>query len=180
MAHIPPGDSECLEGWSRNYYKVVNRFADTIKAQFFGHVHTDGFIVFYEDMNNFRSKPTNVLYTAPSVTTFENLNPAYRMYTIDGNYNGSSYEVYDFETYFLNLTETLDTDQLQWKLLNSFCVQGWHNLSEQIRTNETMFETFLENHTRNNNYQCDDSCHKEILCSMRRGHHNETALCPTN
>lgn len=26
MAHIPPGDIECLEGWARNYYHVVNRF----------------------------------------------------------------------------------------------------------------------------------------------------------
>ena len=25
MAHIPPGDGECLEGWARNYYRVVQR-----------------------------------------------------------------------------------------------------------------------------------------------------------
>lgn len=25
VAHIPPGDSECLEGWARNYYRIVNR-----------------------------------------------------------------------------------------------------------------------------------------------------------
>ncbi|KJH47426.1 hypothetical protein DICVIV_06502 [Dictyocaulus viviparus] len=26
LSHIPPGDSECLEGWARNYYRVIQRF----------------------------------------------------------------------------------------------------------------------------------------------------------
>jgi sphingomyelin phosphodiesterase len=26
MAHIPPGDAECLEGWARNYYRIVTRY----------------------------------------------------------------------------------------------------------------------------------------------------------
>lgn len=30
------GDSEALEGWALNYYKAVNRFQNTITAQFFG------------------------------------------------------------------------------------------------------------------------------------------------
>jgi sphingomyelin phosphodiesterase len=25
MAHITPGDHECLEGWARNYYRIINR-----------------------------------------------------------------------------------------------------------------------------------------------------------
>lgn len=61
------------------------RFKDTIKAQFFGHVHVDSFKMFYEDMNDPNSKPTNVLFLAPSVTTFTNFNPAYRLYKIDKN-----------------------------------------------------------------------------------------------
>uniref|UniRef100_A0A915CRE5 Sphingomyelin phosphodiesterase n=1 Tax=Ditylenchus dipsaci TaxID=166011 RepID=A0A915CRE5_9BILA len=190
MAHVPPGDGECLEGWSRNYYRVVNRFADTIKAQFFGHVHTDAFTVFYEDMNDYLSQPTNVLYTAPSVTTFENLNPAYRIYTIDGNYKNSSYEIDDFETYFLNLTETKDIDHHpQWKLLykakeeygmTNLSAQSWHDLSQRIRGSKTVYKKFLKNYARRTDYPCDTKCHQELLCSLRRGHHNESALCPSN
>lgn len=41
--------------------------------------------MFYEDMNDANSKPTGLLYSAPSVTTFKNLNPAYRIYNIDSN-----------------------------------------------------------------------------------------------
>lgn len=80
LSHIPPGDGECLEGWARNYYRVVQRsttfyiwavfltasvivcfrFSDTITAQFFGHVHFDYFTVFYEDMHNISSTPIGV------------------------------------------------------------------------------------------------------------------------
>lgn len=41
--------------------------------------------MFYENINNANSKPINMLYISPSVTTFENLNPAYRVYTINSN-----------------------------------------------------------------------------------------------
>ena len=90
MAHIPPGDGECLEGWARNYYRVIQRFSSTISAQFFGHVHTDYFTVFYKDMNNISSLPVGVGYAAPSVTTFANLNPGFRIYdvSLDGKYVG--------------------------------------------------------------------------------------------
>jgi sphingomyelin phosphodiesterase len=26
LSHIPPGDKDCLESWSRNYYRIVIRF----------------------------------------------------------------------------------------------------------------------------------------------------------
>lgn len=25
LSHIPPGNNECLEGWARNYYAIINR-----------------------------------------------------------------------------------------------------------------------------------------------------------
>lgn len=32
LAHIPPGNEECLEGWAKNYYRVVNRSDNLILA----------------------------------------------------------------------------------------------------------------------------------------------------
>ncbi|EPB79533.1 Ser/Thr phosphatase family protein [Ancylostoma ceylanicum] len=60
LSHIPPGDGECLEGWARNYYRIIQRFSDTVQAQFFGHIHADYFTVFYEDMHNTSSAPIGV------------------------------------------------------------------------------------------------------------------------
>lgn len=46
--HIPPGDSDCLKVWSENFYKIIDRYEQTITAQFYGHTHTDEFEVFYD------------------------------------------------------------------------------------------------------------------------------------
>lgn len=48
IGHIPPGHSDCLKVWSRNYYKIISRYESTITAQFFGHTHYDEFEVFYD------------------------------------------------------------------------------------------------------------------------------------
>ncbi|KAK0423677.1 hypothetical protein QR680_008272 [Steinernema hermaphroditum] len=188
MAHVPPGDAECLEGWAFNYYRVINRFAHTITAQFFGHVHTDSFTVFYENMNDPSSTPTGVHYTAPSVTTYEGLNPAYRIYTIEGEFEGSRYRVLDFDNYFLNLTNLKsEADTPKWEKLysarseynmNDLSAQSWNELITQIGTNPEVFSRFLKNYSRREGFPCDKKCREELLCSLRRGHHNEAALCP--
>ena len=51
IGHIPPGYNDCLQVWSRNYYRIINRFEDTILGQFFGHTHQDEFEIFYDEAN---------------------------------------------------------------------------------------------------------------------------------
>lgn len=60
IGHIPPGHSDCLKVWSRNYYKIVSRYESTIVAQFFGHTHFDEFEVFYDphDLSRFHDERT--------------------------------------------------------------------------------------------------------------------------
>lgn len=43
IGHIPPGHSDCIKVWSRNYYRIISRYESTITAQFFGHTHFDEF-----------------------------------------------------------------------------------------------------------------------------------------
>lgn len=49
IGHIPPGHSDCIKVWSRNYYAIINRYEAIITAQFFGHTHYDEFEVFYDN-----------------------------------------------------------------------------------------------------------------------------------
>jgi sphingomyelin phosphodiesterase len=111
LGHIHP--SSCMLSWSTVYYNIVNRYEDTIVGQFFGHSHSDYFQVFY-DLNNI-TRATNVLYIAPSVTTYSYLNPGYRIYTVDGAYDNSSYRVIDHESYYLNITEANFIGHPVWK-----------------------------------------------------------------
>lgn len=48
IGHIPPGHSDCLKVWSRNFYKIISRYESTIVAQFYGHTHFDEFEMFYD------------------------------------------------------------------------------------------------------------------------------------
>lgn len=52
-------------------------------AQFFGHTHFDEFEVFY-DTQDFK-RAVSIGYIAPSLTPWGNVNPAYRIYYVDGN-----------------------------------------------------------------------------------------------
>lgn len=74
------------------YIIVYYRYENTIVGQFFGHVHNELYTMFYDDINF--TRPNNVLYVPGSVTTFSRLNPTFRIYEVDGLYNGSSWVGY--------------------------------------------------------------------------------------
>lgn len=183
LSHVPPGDNECFESWARNYYKIVTRFSKTIMAQFFGHIHVDSFTVFYENMNDDWSKPLSVLYASPSVTTFKNLNPAFRIYDIEA---GIKYRVVNFHTYFLNLSKAeWNTMAPRWELLYS--AKEEYNLKDlsplsldqlinRIVYEKKIYNKFIRNSNRQDNFVCEGKCRLDSLCFLRKGHHNAT-LC---
>ncbi|RCN32059.1 Ser/Thr phosphatase family protein [Ancylostoma caninum] len=191
LAHIPGGDSEALEGWALNYYRVVNRFQNIIVGQFFGHTHSEEFYVTYEDPESASTRPTSVVYSAPSVTTYSEYFPAYRVYKLDGAYRGSSYQVIDFEEWYLNLTEAnANPKNPQWKQLYASVNQEyglkyqapseWSNMIERMRTDDVLFEKYRENYYRRSKFDgigdCDEKCKRGWLCSARQMHHSKT-LC---
>ena len=51
-------------------------------AQFYGHTHKEEFKVYYDAEDS--SRPVNVAFIAGSLTSFTDLNPSYRVYTING------------------------------------------------------------------------------------------------
>lgn len=110
LGHIHP--SECLDSWSRSYYEIINRYESIISAQIFGHDHQDSFRIFYDLKNTTRA--VGVSYLGPSVTTFSNLNPGYRIYTVDGVHKDSSFSILDHETIVMNLTEANIFDTPKW------------------------------------------------------------------
>lgn len=84
IGHIPPGKNDCLQIWSENYYRIVSRFNQTIRGQFYGHTHSDEFQLFFDhdQLNQAKSTdqltpltPVSVAYLAPSITTFVGANP---------------------------------------------------------------------------------------------------------
>ncbi|KAG4072908.1 hypothetical protein HA402_006588 [Bradysia odoriphaga] len=99
LAHIPSGEGGCYNTWAREYRRIVDRFWDTISAQFNGHTHRDEFNVFYA-----RDSPKdaiNVGWNGGSATPYSFVNPNYRIYTVETE----TYQVIGHETWIYNLTE---------------------------------------------------------------------------
>lgn len=59
-------------------------------AQFFGHTHKEQFKISY-DVEGVEANPINVAFVGGSITTYSNLNPSYRVYTVDGQRQDSTF-----------------------------------------------------------------------------------------
>lgn len=99
LAHIPSGEGSCYEFFSREYGRIVERFHETISAQFNGHTHRDEFNVFYSRDTN--EHAINVAWNGGSTTSFSFVNPNYIMYYVDTEI----FQVNEFESWIYNLTE---------------------------------------------------------------------------
>ncbi|XP_046910955.2 sphingomyelin phosphodiesterase-like [Dermatophagoides farinae] len=212
IGHVPPGSNDCAQIWSMNYNQIINRFASIIKGQFFGHTHNDEFEIFYREVrpeldsdHETTYMPTNVAYIGPSVTTFGNVNPGYRIYVIDQQ----TFDIIDHETYFLNLTEAnLARDRMppQYRLsyrarqayeMKTLSPTEWHRLVMRMRTpisrkersarrmqeSNRLFKYFhhyfynLSDNIGDENKCDDENCKYEMLCRLLTAHSYNTTLC---
>lgn len=187
IGHIPPGHSDCIRVWSKNYYAIINRYEGTITAQFFGHTHFDEFEVFYdkEDMG----RAISIAYVGPSVTPYNDLNPGYRIYYVDGDHEDTTRAVVDHETWVMNLKEANLYDYPIWYKLYStrsayqmpsLIPQEWDNYINKIADNATMFDVYYKHYWKNSPVRpvCNADCRKRMLCDLRSGRsHDRKFLC---
>ncbi|XP_001600744.1 sphingomyelin phosphodiesterase [Nasonia vitripennis] len=187
IGHVPPGGPDCLKVWSRNYYEIISRYEGTVMAQFFGHTHFDEFEVFYDAKT--LKRPLGVGYISPSLTPWENVNPAYRIYYVDGDRPQSSRVIVDHETWKMNLDEANQNDNPVWYKaynarsaynMSSLLPQDWDDLIRRMTTDRDLFETYHRNYYRNSPVRpkCDDRCRRKLLCDLRSGRsHDRDNLC---
>lgn len=127
LAHIPYSSSGSIfSPCQREFRRIVERFYDTISAQFHGHTHRDEFNVFYSQENP--QYAINVAWNGGSATPFSFVNPNYMVYYVDPE----TYQVTDFESYIFNLTDAnrFPDRRPEWFKLYSFAEEfQMHNLS---------------------------------------------------
>ncbi|XP_049544955.1 sphingomyelin phosphodiesterase isoform X2 [Anopheles darlingi] len=187
IGHIPPGHSDCLKVWSRNYYKIISRYESTITAQFFGHTHFDEFEVFYDPHDLGRA--TSIAYIGPSVTPYNDLNPGYRIYYIDGDHDETTRLVVDHESWIMNLKEANLYDYPIWyKLYSTRAAYGmkglrpadWNQLINNMTDSKEMFDLYYKHYWKNSPVkpECDYECRKRILCDAKSGRsHDRKYFC---
>ncbi|CAJ0945258.1 unnamed protein product, partial [Mesorhabditis belari] len=194
ISHIPTGVNYCLKGWAFNYYAIINRFENTISAQFMGHTHNDHFQVFYENGNP-SGRATHFNFIAGSLTTYDFMNPSYRIYTIDGAYSGSTYVVTDADTYWGDVNEANEKNQEpNWQLgyntkkeyqMHDLSPESWNSLIKRFEKDSLLFQKFHTHYYRNKDYKklCpfEDKCRAEFTCAMRSARsYDDKNFCPSN
>eukprot|EP01113_Clastostelium_recurvatum_P017164 TRINITY_DN2008_c0_g1_i10.p1 TRINITY_DN2008_c0_g1~~TRINITY_DN2008_c0_g1_i10.p1 ORF type:complete len:465 (+),score=115.77 TRINITY_DN2008_c0_g1_i10:66-1397(+) len=172
LGHIPPGNTDCLQDWSNLFHQIVNRYEDIIMGQFYGHTHDDSFEVFYTTENSVK-RATNLAFVAPSVTTYQNKNPSYRLYT----YDVASKVISDVDTYHVNLTDANLNGTPNWiHTYNTRQAYGmpdllpasWDALITKLETNSTLFDLYYRLHTSYGpDSTCTGGCVKDELCSLK-------------
>ncbi|KAI9559024.1 hypothetical protein GHT06_015813 [Daphnia sinensis] len=180
LSHIPPGNGDCWTIFSREFSKIINRFESTVAAQFYGHTHKDEYKVFYDTVEV--TRPVNVAFIAPSLTTYSKLNPGYRTYTVDGQRPGSTWSVLDFSTFIMNLTEANQrgsevapvwSELYQAKQeygLTDLSPQSMDMLFQRMLTDDALFQLYFKNHHKNADEVvaegCTNRCKSNLLCRI--------------
>ncbi|XP_031785988.1 sphingomyelin phosphodiesterase isoform X5 [Nasonia vitripennis] len=151
IGHIPPGHSDCLKVWSRNYYHIINRYESTITAQFFGHTHYDEFEVFYDTADLGRA--LSIAYIGPSVSPYYDLNPGYRIYYVDGDHPKTTRMVIDHESWVMNLKEANLYDFPIWYKsysarqtfqMPSLLPKDWDSLIDKMTNEPNVFDIYYK------------------------------------
>ncbi|XP_023936215.2 sphingomyelin phosphodiesterase 1-like [Bicyclus anynana] len=170
LSHIPPGDQDLIYVWTREYDRIVERFSSTIVAQFYGHVHSDDFKIFYKD-----GKAFNVAWGAGSVSTYQNLNPNYKIVTFDND----NFETTSITNYIYNLTEanlTPDKSPRWFKLYDMKDSFQLHDLSatsmnQLVYSMVTDRKFLLDDYAVFSSKQsdlmpyCDTDCKIQMICN---------------
>eukprot|EP00026_Physarum_polycephalum_P014391 Phypoly_transcript_14900.p1 GENE.Phypoly_transcript_14900~~Phypoly_transcript_14900.p1 ORF type:complete len:255 (+),score=36.05 Phypoly_transcript_14900:45-767(+) len=174
VGHIPPGDHSCLPTWGTQFYQVVDRYEDTILAQFYGHTHNDQFEVFYDLEHKWRA--TSIAYIIPSVTTYQHNNPSYRIFTADAN---TGYIV-ESSTYHVNITAAnLENDpQWVWEYnatsaygLTSLFPSDWATLVDRFEYDLDLIQLYNK-YTSSSAPQkkpCEFECMRKEICQTKSG-----------
>lgn len=169
IGHIPPGNHNCLPGWGTQFTQIIDRYEDTVRGQFYGHTHNDAFQVFF-DVNSTRA--TSLAFVTPSVTSYKDINPSYRIYTADS----SSGVLVESSTYHVNLSDANLQDSPTWELeynatsaysLSSLAPSAWADLIERMRDDDELFALYYYHHFSGSGGQkCDFQCKKKQICEM--------------
>lgn len=81
LSHFPNGIDEYHQPCSREYQRTVERFHNTIVAQFNGHTELFGYNIFYDGNN--KENAINVAWNGGSLATYSGVNRNYVVYNVD-------------------------------------------------------------------------------------------------
>ncbi|XP_058060620.1 sphingomyelin phosphodiesterase 1-like [Anopheles bellator] len=186
LAHVPSYDDSCFIGWTREYRKIVERFAHIIAAQFNGHSHVDEFNLYYA--RNDPSRPISVAWNGGSTTTFTKLNPNYKVFQFDP----LSFDPIEQETWVYNLTAANLTPDRRPTWFRAYSFKDYYQLSDlSLESLGGLVRRFAQSEEQLAGYWrakqkhsdplleegCTGSCLRDALCAIVRTEHEDDGAC---
>ena len=197
MGHMPLGEKDALPNASNYLDQVVNRYAGTIKAMFFGHTHVDHFEVSYANYaKRSHAGASAISYIAPSLTPTSGM-PSFRVYTVDPE----TFAVLDATTYISDMSDSsFQTKGPVWKKYYSakeaygplvdpplkdakaeLTPAFWHNVTAALEDSEDEFDAYMSRKSRG--WKADDKCRgdcmAEEICQLRAGRSQDNCYEPS-
>ncbi|TFK38175.1 Metallo-dependent phosphatase-like protein [Crucibulum laeve] len=182
IAHMPPSGGDAFHDQSNYFDQIVQRYRNTIAAQFYGHTHEDEFVIGYSDYDNQNANTADSIgWIAPSLTPRSG-NPAFKVYDIDPD----TYEVMDAHVLISDLADpsfqTAPTWKVEysaretygaivaggWPATQSLNAAFWHKVTEAFVTNDVAFQEFIGFKTRGVDVEaCTGDCKTTTICGLR-------------
>ena len=139
IGHVAP---QCKSGertWGLRYTALMERYANIVKGQFFGHIHEDYFYLTRSFMDP--SKIINVVQIHPSLTTFSSLNPSFRVYEMDKD----TYDLIDYKQYRMYVNDATKRGIAIWNI--SYTFKDYYNAASMASKNfELIVNKMMQNH----------------------------------
>lgn len=184
---MPPGAFETIPNFmsmtpkfNEPFLDLVTKYSSVIKYMHFGHIHTDSFRVLLDSNKN----PAVPIFIAPAIVPGLNNNPSYRLI----NYDKNSYDLINYEQYFLNLTKANLVGETDWELeydflkdyrLSDLSAESLYKLQQQILTNETLFQFYYSLNSAKKLFYCDteSNCRQMQLCALQFLRFDDYSTC---
>ena len=175
--------SGCLKYWSYHMNALIDRFENIIAGMYFGHSHADSFHV---HRGVYTNKPTAVHYVDPSITTYTNRNPSFRVYEADTD----TKLITDYTEYRINLPSANINPSVAPVYNKAYSFKSQYGVPDMspdsiygvaldTANNETTALTYLYNHETGVNppSSCDMGCRHDLLCTLSYGVGDQIEKC---
>jgi hypothetical protein len=188
FGHIPPGILDrsplpsTIPSFTTKFQSIVNKYANIIIAQLYGHTHKDSFRLFREPVSK---NVTSVAFIAPAATSWNIQHPSVRLF----KYDTKTMQLLDMLTFYANLTEANIVNKMTWRLeysaieaygIKDFTPTSWQGVVHRMEVDINTWLKF-ENFFHVLNYvQCpsgDRKCRMQQVCSISHQNYDEYYKC---
>ncbi|KAF9634891.1 hypothetical protein BFW01_g5786 [Lasiodiplodia theobromae] len=214
IGHVPSGyggtgvNGKALHNPSALFYSIVRRFSPaTIAGIFWGHLHQDQLMVYYDYNLSSASgggllrnttdvdyaRPLAWAHMAPSVTPLTGLNAGWTLYQVDAR----TFEVTNWQTFIANVSEanawTEPVWQFEYDARAEYDGEGrwpraaplnatfWHGVTERMVEDGSLVEKYNLFETKSSvvTKNCSSkACAEQKVCYIRSGSTMLGDLCP--